>query len=89
MPTLPPIQPGRAATGVNSGQGTIIQMNCPKCQTPLRIQADFDKLQPLQAGMIRFPANDEISCPNCKQNLQVGPIRKNIEQQTGRKVARQ
>jgi hypothetical protein len=89
MPSLQPSQPGGTGMGTNNGHGTIIQMNCPRCQTPLRIQADFDTLRPLQAGMIRFPANDEIPCPNCKQNLQVGPIRKNIEQQTGRKVARQ
>ena len=90
---LPLVQaPQGAAGGPNNvvgGSGMMVEMTCPSCGVPLKFQADFDSLKPLQAGCLRFPASDEIACPKCKNSLQLAPIRQNIESQTKRKVARQ
>ena len=85
----PNAKPQVANAGTRPQDGTIVQMNCPKCQSVIQIQVDFDSIKPLRPGCIRFPASDETSCPNCRQSLQLGPIRQMVESQSHRRVARQ
>lgn len=52
---------------------------CPKCKFVLHIQANFVKSQPLQPNYIPFPANNKISCPNCKTEIDLLPARRDLE----------
>jgi hypothetical protein len=101
--TINMTQPGlipflQAAQGQPAGQvlrltpgnqaGMLIDVNCQKCGKHVKIQADLDSQKPLQPGCIRFPDDDNLACTKCHQIMQLGPLRANLEKQTGRKVAK-
>jgi len=83
MPGLPPQIPQ-----VQGPAGAMIPFQCGKCKKTHTLQADFDQLQPLQPGAERFPSNDVLVCNNCGTSHNLVALRRQLELQTKRKVAR-
>jgi hypothetical protein len=70
------------------GTGAIVQFVCSNCKKMHILQADFDKLQPLRPGAQRLPADDILVCDQCKMSHNLLALRRQLELQTKRKVAR-
>jgi ClpP class serine protease len=79
---LPVNQPAGAMV-----QGAMVPFVCSNCKKTHTLQADFDKLQPLQPGVERFPSNDILVCNHCGTSNNLLSLRRQIELQTKRKVA--
>jgi len=43
----------------------------------------------MQNGAISFPENDVIICPTCKNNMNIGDLRKQIESQTKKQIVKE
>lgn len=93
-PQVPlPIAPGQQPMPPTPGQsvvgaGAMVQFVCAKCKKIHTLQADFDRQQPLQPGAQRFPSNDILICDQCKMSHNLVALRRQLELQTKRKVAR-
>lgn len=92
MPQMPmiPGQPGQqpAVPGVQVPTSALVQFKCPKCNKVNTLQADFDQQQPVQPGAERFPSNDVLVCNQCGMSHNLTALRRQLELQTRRKVAR-
>jgi ClpP class serine protease len=87
---LPGIGPGPQPLPLAGAQpaGALVQFVCNRCKKVHKLQADFDRQQPLQPGLERFPANDILICTQCHTSNNLLALRRQIELQTKRKVAR-
>jgi hypothetical protein len=63
-----------------------VEYTCPKCKTPIKLQANLRINIPLFDGYAKFPQNNKIICPNCKLESDVSMIRMQIESQTRQKI---
>lgn len=91
MPQLPglPGAPGpQPMPSVQAPMAAIVQFVCPKCKKTHTLQADFDQPQPLQGGAEKFPSNDILICNQCQMSHNLVALRRQLELQTRRKVAR-
>ena len=61
-----------------------IDVNCTKCHQTTKVQLDFNKGLPLQAGAVRYPNSGTLPCPKCKTALNLQPARADVEKQIGR-----
>ena len=81
--------PGQPAVpGVQAPMAAIVQFECPKCKKTHTLQADFDQPQPLQGGAEKFPSDDILVCNQCQMSHNLVALRRQLELQTRRKVAR-
>jgi len=84
-----PMFPGQPAVpGGQAPMGAILPFKCPKCNKTYTLQADFDRQQPLQPGAERFPSSDILVCSQCGMSHNLVALRRQLELQTRRKVAR-
>jgi ClpP class serine protease len=65
---------------------SIVQFQCDKCGSINSIQANFDHEFPLNTGCSVFPKDNNHKCLNCGQNVDIGLIRQELENQTGKKI---
>jgi len=79
-------QPG--AAGPQAPTSALVKFKCSKCNTDHTLQADFDQQQPLQPGAVKFPGNDNLICNQCGMSHNLVALRRQLELQTGRKVAK-
>jgi hypothetical protein len=77
---VPAMPPGAAPS---SAQANIV---CGKCQTPISVQAKFDADAPDNGRSVAWPADDELKCPTCGTEHDLGDARRAIEAQVGRPV---
>ena len=63
-----------------------IDWPCPKCKTVQKIQFNFQAGVPLKQGCIPFPADNKFTCPNCKTQSDLSPIRLQLEAQAKKKI---
>lgn len=63
-----------------------VELKCPKCGYKMIIQGCFSPNTPLQKNAIPFPADNIITCPQCKSRHNISNIRMDIEGQTRRKI---
>jgi len=63
-----------------------IGLQCPQCKTNIKLQANFKKGLPLKSGVIKMPSGNKIECPNCKKEIDLVDLKKNIEGQARRKI---
>ncbi len=71
-PAVPPPQ---------NADAVIIEVGCPKCHTPSKLQANLKKC-PLQPGSHRFPTDNRFKCPNCAAEIDLADARRQIEVQS-------
>lgn len=65
----------------------VVQVECPKCKTGLRIQANLRVGIVLQKGNVAFPTADNmLHCPQCGAIMNLHSLRLQIESQTGKKI---
>lgn len=69
-----------------SGDIAIVEAQCAKCSTPLKVQANLGTKKPLQEGCLAFPANNRVKCPGCGTEIDLGDTRRQLELQTKKKV---
>jgi hypothetical protein len=75
----PPISPDKLT-------GAEVVAKCPKCGTETKIAARFEKGSPIPAGHQPWPTGDQLKCPQCKFVNNLGPVKKQIESQTGKRI---
>lgn len=83
-----PVQ-GQAVPGGGNPQISglaAIDIQCNKCKTAMKIQANLQKGVPLQPGRIPFPADNKIKCPTCGAEHDLTAARLQIEAQTKRSI---
>ena len=71
-PAVPPPQ---------NADAIIIEVDCPKCHAPSKLQANLKKC-PLQPGHHRFPADNRFECPACAAEIDLTDARRQIEVQS-------
>jgi hypothetical protein len=81
QPAGQPVPPATDG-GVTAG----VMASCPKCGRKQQLQLDFDPGIPRDAGTLRFPNDNKLSCPNCATVYDVGPARAEAEKLVGRKA---
>jgi hypothetical protein len=64
----------------------IIDLECPKCKTKSKIQANLKDGLALQEGAIVFPKDNLFICPTCKNRMDLSIFRGQIESQTKKRV---
>lgn len=69
-----------------SAELAILEAECPKCKSKIRIQASFRQGVPLQPGAIAFPPDDQVKCPNCQSIINVKDVRLSVESQTKKRI---
>ena len=92
IPGQPPSLPGgpmpQPVPRVQAPMAAIVPFMCPKCKKTHNLQVDFDQQRSLQPGAERFPSNDNFVCNQCKTSHNLVGLRRQLELQTRRKVAR-
>ena len=73
---------------VKDAGSAVAEFKCASCGTNLKIQMDFKKGQALQAGCLRYPKNDILACPQCKNDLNLADLRRQAEATTKKEVLR-
>jgi hypothetical protein len=63
-----------------------LDVQCNNCGANLRVQASFNKKQPLEEGSLPWPENDKLECPTCGTEVDLADARRQIEAQVGEAV---
>jgi len=64
----------------------MLDLECNKCKTVMKIQANFKKNLPTQTERIPFPADNKVKCPTCGTEHDLTAMRHQIEAQTKRSI---
>lgn len=67
-------------------QHAIIEINCPRCANPSKIQLNLNQKSPVIHEALAFPIDDVFVCPNCQMHIDLKGTRLQIEAQTGLKA---
>ena len=71
---------------MQKAHSVCLDIQCSKCHKQLKVQADFEPDLPLQEGVIRFPKDNKLVCPECNAVNDLSDLRLMIESQVRRKV---
>lgn len=90
VPGQAPPAPDPQAPGPLGGQASSAQVDfvCNGCGQTSKIQANFQPDVPLNEGAIAFPGDNRFTCPQCKTEHDLGDLRRQLEAQVGRPVAK-
>jgi hypothetical protein len=72
-------QPAMRLETPTGAENADLELHCPKCNNVLRIQANLGKPHPVKPSFLPFPADNKLSCPNCKAEIDVSAVRRDIE----------
>jgi hypothetical protein len=75
-----------AVVSPRQAQSAVFDLTCRKCQGKSKVQANFDKAAPLAEGAIAFPVNNKLNCPHCGAEIDLTPVRKELETKVRRPV---
>lgn len=64
----------------------VVDVECLKCNTTHKIQANIGKPQPLEEGCIAFPADNKLNCTKCGNLLDLLELRRQLEGQAKGKL---
>lgn len=78
----PPQQP-------SVGEVAEIVVQCGKCKSEWKVQANIGRHQPLMEGSLPFPADNKLKCPNCSADIDLSEPRRQIEAQAKKPVVSQ
>jgi hypothetical protein len=71
--------------GASEGK-VIVEVQCLKCSTIHKLQANIGKPHTLEDGCIAFPADNKLTCTKCGNLLDLVDLRRQIEGQAKGKV---
>lgn len=63
----------------------VFDVHC-ECGTVSKVQANLGVASPLQDGHWAFPPDDLFHCPDCMRRKDLGPVRRQVEEQTGQRI---
>ncbi|MFC0774066.1 SDH family Clp fold serine proteinase [Terrimonas alba] len=81
-----PNAPSPSANNNQHANNAIVNIECPSCKQKYEMQLRLTSSTPVEPSKIQYPKNDKFICPNCKMNINLAPLRLQIESQTGKKV---
>jgi hypothetical protein len=87
-PSTPGAQPPASVPQEQVTLGALLPYTCSKCKKTHTIQADFDQRRQLQPGAELFPSDDILVCNNCGMRHNLVALRRQLELQAKRQVAR-
>jgi hypothetical protein len=81
-----PAVPGGAAGARRIDPTKPVKINgvCPRCGQPFQYQLDFQKGLSLEPGATQFPDSGLAQCARCGNQIDLRPIRADVERQIGR-----
>ena len=82
----PPVQGSPGAAGAPQMDAAMLDLECNKCKTALKLQANLKTGVPIQGGRIPFPADNKLRCPICGTEHDLTPARHQIEAQAKRSI---
>ena len=62
-------------------QAVVMNIKCGKCGVETKVQANLGQKQPPQQGCIPYPADNTFRCPQCSQQMDLLPTRRQLEMQ--------
>jgi hypothetical protein len=72
-----------AGSGVGDAQ---VDYECPTCKKPIPLHLRFRPDVQLAPGRLPFPDSGLMKCPHCAADLEISPVRQQLEAQLGRKA---
>ena len=83
--------PNASNTNVPNGNSqqpnnAIVNVECPNCKHKMEVQIKLSPDAPSDPTKVQYPKNDNLLCGNCKTNINLAPLRLQIEAQTGKKI---
>lgn len=64
-----------------------LDVSCPHCKHLIKLQANFEKDIPLDAGAVAYPVStDVLVCPTCGEKVNLAPLREKIKETTGSNI---
>ncbi len=67
-------------------RSVVANVQCGKCRKSLKVQIDLQPGVPHRPGAVRYPKSGKLPCPSCNQTINLEPVRKEIEQNLGKKA---
>ncbi len=86
MAGVPVPGPGRPAPAAPQPDSAMLDLECSKCKTTLKIQAKLKENVPVQPDRMPFPADNKVRCPTCGTEHDLMAMRHQIEAQTKRRI---
>ena len=84
----PPLVPAQGGNPLpvppNEVGRTVLEVTCPRCGTENAAQLDFQPGQALEAGAVQYPRSGILACKSCGTNIDLRPVRQQVEAQIGR-----
>jgi ClpP class serine protease len=85
--------PNAANTNVPNGNNqqqnnAIVNVECPNCKYKMEVQIKLSPEAHSDTTKVPFPKNDNLLCSNCRTNINLAPLRLQIEAQTGKKISK-
>ena len=71
---------------LQSANNAIFDLQCGKCKTNSKIQANFGRPQPLEPNCLPFPPDNKFRCPSCGTEHDLSDTRRQLETQTKKRV---
>jgi hypothetical protein len=78
--------PGGVGGSAPAADIALVELECNKCKTVMKLQANFKAGLAVQAGRVPFPADNKIKCPTCGTDHDLTAMRHQMEAQTKRPV---
>ena len=64
----------------------LVEFECKKCHSKLKMQVNFDHHFPVTEGVIAFPPNNVLKCPSCGAESNLLNLRQQLEAQTKKRI---
>lgn len=78
--------PAPAEGSPPSADLAVIEAQCGKCASRVRIQANLGAPKPLQEGCLPFPSGNRLQCPSCGAEMDLTDARRQLEAQARRPI---
>jgi len=65
----PRVQGSPAPVAKEEVEAAVSELQCPKCNQRVAVQANFRLGMPLQAGHLPFPKDNKLRCPHCGDEI--------------------
>jgi ribosomal protein L44E len=90
-PNVPPPaifgpQAGQMGMPLGAVAKAAFDVNCNKCGTKTKVQANLGQVQPLDPGYVAYPKDDKLKCPTCGTEHDLTGARRQLEAQAKQRV---
>ena len=63
-----------------------LEVQCNKCKSRFKVQANLGRKQPIKPGCVPFPADNKLRCPTCGVEHDLSDARRQLEAQAKKPV---